>query len=180
MIDPAHGYMNKRHARTAQGFTLLEVSLVLFVMALLVGLSVYSFGGVSAEEDLRRPATELQRMTMEAVRRASLYEKPQVILFDQKGFIMRYRADFDGKSRNEDERLWQRRIDIPPQMKLTLRRWGSDKFAAAAGQRLIIAPSGLCEPLTARFELQNSWLEMTFDPLSGNVMDEEMNVEAAP
>ncbi|WP_075090517.1 pilus assembly FimT family protein [Verrucomicrobium spinosum] len=51
--------------RGPQGFTLLEISIVLFIMALLVGLCIYSFGGLTAERELRKPVMELQRMTME-------------------------------------------------------------------------------------------------------------------
>jgi type II secretory pathway pseudopilin PulG len=163
-------------ADSSAGFTLLEMCLVLFVMALLVGVSVFSFGGVSQEEALRRPVSEFQRMVMEAVRRASLYERPQVIAFDAKGFAMKYRSDANGQVSSDDSQIWQRRVEMPAKMRLTIRRFGSDKFAPAAGQRLIIAPSGLCEPIAARFELDGSYLMIELDPLSGVVRNEEMSV----
>lgn len=162
--------------RGSPGFTLLEISIVLFIMVLLMGLCVYSFGGLTAERELRKPVTELQRMTMEAVRRATLQEKPQVILFEPTGFAIRYRQDPDGLRQKDDDEYYIRRVKIPPAMKLTLRRWGSEKFVPSPGQRLIVAASGLCEPLTARFELGSSWLEVTVDPLSGRVMDEGMHI----
>jgi len=158
----------------AGGFTLLEMCIVLFVMALLVGISVFSFGGVTQEEALRRPALEMQRMVMEAVRRSSLYERPQTIAFDAKGFAMRYRTDVNGQATNDDQQVWQRRVQMPPDMQLSLRRFGSDKFTPAAGQRLVVAPSGLCEPIAARFQMDGSWIEIAFDPLSGVVRDETM------
>ncbi|HSJ01556.1 MAG: Tfp pilus assembly protein FimT/FimU [Verrucomicrobium sp.] len=164
------------HPAQRGGFTLLEMTVVMFIMCLLVGLCVYSFAGLTAEDELRRPATELQRMTMEAVRRASLHEKSQLIIFEPKGFAIRYKSDPDGIRRQEDQQTWVRRVSTPPTMKMLLRRWGSEKFVPAPGQRLVIASSGLCEPLTARFELNGSWLEITLDPLSGRVIDESMNV----
>lgn len=159
-----------------QGFTLMEISITLFIMALLVGICIYSFGGLTAETELRKPVSELQRMTMEAVRRAALQEKAQVILFEPTGFAIRYRQEPDGLKQREDDQTLIRRVKIPPAMKLTLRRWGSEKFTPAAGQRLVVAASGLCEPLTARFELGPSWLEVTVDPLSGRVIDEGMHI----
>lgn len=166
-----------RHpGRAKSGFTLLELVIVLVIMALLMGVAVVNFDGVDAERDLRRPASELQRMTMEAVRRAGLYERPQMILFDARGFAMRYRTDADGRRESGDNAVWQRRVDLPPAMKLSLRRFGSNRFAPAAGQRLSIAPGGLCEPVTARFELGASWIEVTLDPLSGGVADEAMHI----
>ena len=173
-MTPALSTRTRNHA---SGFTLLEMCMVLFVMALLVGISVFSFGGVSQEEALRRPALEMQRMVMEAVRRSTLYERPQTIAFDARGFAMRYRTDVNGQLSKDDQQVWQRRVDLPPSVRLSLRRFGSDKFNAAAGQRLVVAPSGLCEPIAARFQMGDSWIEIAFDPLSGVVRDESLYIK---
>lgn len=154
----------------------MEMTLVMLVMALIIGMAAYSFGGVSGEEVLRRPASEFQKMVLESVRRASLYERPQVIVFDRQGFLFRYRGDQDAGSSDGDEQVWQRRVEVPLEMVVKLRRWGQNQFAAAPGQRLVIAPGGLCEPLTVRFEHLGSWLELTLDPLSGGVAEEAMFV----
>lgn len=159
------------------GFTLLEMVIVLFIMALLMGLAVMRFDSVSGQQEIRRPVSELQRMTQDAVRRAVLYERPQVILFDARGFAMNYKTDVNGQADAQDPVVWRRRVDTPPAMKLMLRRFGSEKFTPAAGQRLVVAPGGLCEPLTARFELGPSWIEVTLDPLSGGVQEEAMNIQ---
>jgi prepilin-type N-terminal cleavage/methylation domain-containing protein len=160
-----------------RAFTLLEVVIVLTIMSLLIGIAVVSVNTVGKEQDVRRPVSEFTRMTQEAVQRAGIYERAQVILFDKKGFSMRYRTDADGRFTADDTKVWQRRVEIPDGMKFTLRRFGSTKFAPAAGQRLVIAPGGLCEPLTARFELNGSWIETSLDPLSGGPRDEEMNIQ---
>jgi hypothetical protein len=159
---------------------LLEISLVLFVMSLLVGTCIYSFAGLTAEQEIRRPATEFQRMTMEAVRRAALHEKPQVIVFEPRGFAIRYRTDPDGSASPADQQAWVRRVTLPQGMKMSLRRWGQERMQPAAGQRLVVAPGGLCEPLTARFELGSSWFELTLDPLSGGMAEEAMSLSASP
>jgi prepilin-type N-terminal cleavage/methylation domain-containing protein len=163
--------------RPVRGFTLLEMVIVLAIMALLTGVAVMSFDSVGHQQELRRPVSELLRMTAEAVQRASLYERAQVINFDTEGFSMRYKTDADGRTSAGDTQLWQRRVDTPANLKFTLRRFGSEKFVAAAGQRLVIAPGGLCEPLTARFELGPSWIEIVLDPLSGGAQSETMNIQ---
>jgi prepilin-type N-terminal cleavage/methylation domain-containing protein len=165
---------NRLHPR---GFTLLEVVIVLVIMSLLIGMAVVSVNSIDQEQDVRRPVSEFTRMTQEAVQRAGIYERPQVIQFDKKGFSMRYRTDADGRITTDDTKVWQRRVEIPDGMKFTLRRFGSTKFAPAAGQRLVIAPGGLCEPLTARFELNGSWIETSLDPLSGGPRDEAMFIQ---
>ena len=64
-----------------------------------------------------------------------------------------------------------------PNLKLTLQRFGSEKFAPAAGQRLVVAPGGLCEPLTARFELGSSWIEISSIRSAAAAREEAMNIQ---
>ena len=157
---------------------------MMLVMALVMGIAAYSFGGVSGEEVLRRPASEFQRVVLESVRRAALYERPQVIAFDKQGFLVRHpQADQPqrglqamGKIQSEQAQMWQRRVMLPGGMTAKLRRWGQRNFTPAAGQRMVIAPGGLCEPLTLRLEQGASWMELTLDPLSGGVAEEAMHV----
>lgn len=160
----------------AQGFTLLELCVVLMVMALMIGMAVFSFQGLDGEAAIRRPASELESMAKEAVRRASVYETPQVIVFEKAGFIMRYRQDKElGKNTDEDAK-WQRRVTVPPQMKIFIKRWGATKWVPAPGEHWIISAGGFCEPLEVRLELGESFLQMQFDPLSGGVREESMRV----
>jgi type II secretory pathway pseudopilin PulG len=161
----------------ATGFTLLEMVIVLAIMILLTGVAVISFDSMGREQELRRPVTELQRMTQEAVRRAGTYERSQTITFDSSGFAMRYKSHANGKIDGDDRALWERRVDLPRRMKLTLRRFGATKFTSAAGQQLVIRPGGICEPLTARFEIGSAWIEVALDPLSGGMREETMNIQ---
>lgn len=164
-----------RPSRT-QGFTLLELCVVMMVMALMIGLAVFSFQGLDGEGAMRRPASELESMAKEAVRRASLYESPQVIAFEKTGFVMQYRQDTDPSRKTEKSEKWQRRVTVPPEMKILIRRWGSKKWVPAPGEHWIISAGGFCEPLEVRLELGESFLQMEFDPLSGGVREESMRV----
>jgi hypothetical protein len=122
---------------------------------------------------LRKPVLQFKDLTAEAVRRATLYERPQVLIFDKAGMVMplRVRSQGDGTAPRV------KRFTLPPGMSLTLRRFGSDKFIPAEGQRLMVSPSGLCEPLTARFQQGESWFEVTLDPLTGGAKEERMVVK---
>ena len=80
-----------------RGFTLLEMVIVLAIMALLMGVAVMSFDTVSQEQELRRPVSELQRMTAGGRAARRHLRKAQVIIFDARGFAMRYRTDADGR-----------------------------------------------------------------------------------
>ena len=161
----------------ASAFTLLEITVVMFVMAVIVGVSVYSFSGVSGEEALRRPAVEFQSMVQEAMRRASLEEKPQVIEFDAKGFATRYRHAGPGRVAGADGE-WIKRVAPPDDMRISLKRWREKAFTPASGQQMELLPGGLCEPLSLRFEQAGSWLEITLHPLTGGVREEALYVKA--
>ncbi len=161
---------------STQGFTLLELCITMLVMALMMGMAVYSYQGLNAEGDIRRPASELESMAKEAVRRASLYEAPQFIHFEKTGFFMKYKQDADLSRSEQESAAWQRRVTVPEEMKIFLKRWGSKRWMLATGEKWAISPGGLCEPLQVRLELGKSFLEMDFDPLSGGVREESMRV----
>lgn len=158
---------------------------MLAIIAILMGVAVVSFDSVSLESTMRQPVNEFQRMTQEAMRRASLYDMPQVIRFDHKSFALHYRqrsqseqpTPTHGFSTEHTTLLPKRTVEMMQGMRVSLRRFGSDKFLPAAGQRLMISPGGICEPLTIRFEYQLSWVEATLDPLSGMISDEAMHLE---
>ncbi|MEI6535120.1 MAG: prepilin-type N-terminal cleavage/methylation domain-containing protein, partial [Verrucomicrobiaceae bacterium] len=82
----------------ARGFTLLEMTMVLFIMAIFVTIGIFSFQGSSEEEILRKPAAELQRMAREAVSRAGTYEEQQEIVFLKDGFGTRIHGEVDLKA----------------------------------------------------------------------------------
>lgn len=163
--------------RGAPAFTLLEMVVVLVIITLLVGVGVMSFDGLLREQEMRRPVSELKRMTQEAVRRAVQHERPQVIVFDGNGFSTRGEKAPQAANGSHQAPPLVDHARLPDGMTLVLRRFGAAKFTAAGGQRLMVTPGGLCEPLTARFEQGHSWIEVTLDPLTGGVAEESMVIE---
>ncbi len=163
--------------RCSAGFTLLELTVVLFIMALFVTVAAVSFQGIDGEQVLREPAEELQRMAREAVRRAGMYEQPQVIVFDKHGFGTRYRDDVNATPENGGTTQWLRRVQIPEDISCQMKHWGQKEWKPAAGQRWMVQPSGLCEPLTVRLERGRSYIEMQFNPLTGGVAEEHMSIQ---
>ena len=162
--------------RLPDGYTLIEITLVIFIMALFIGIAAVSFSGLSSEQDLKKPAAELEIMAREAVRRAGMYEQPQVIVFEKTGFAMRYQEDASALASGADTNIWVRHTDVPGNMKILLKHWGMKKWMPAAGERWIVLPSGLCEPIQVRMELGRSYIEMEFNPLTGAIADENMEV----
>ena len=160
----------------AAGFTLLELCIVVFIMVLMLGIAAFSFQGMDGEQTMRRPASELQALAKEAIRRAGLYEQPQIIVFDKTGFVMRYRSDADFDPKTETRQEWEHVVKVPERMHILIKHWDSTRWLPAAGERWIISAGGFCEQLQVRFELGESFLQMEFDPLSGSAKDESMRI----
>lgn len=166
--------------RSSTGFTLLEMSVVLFIMAILAGLCIHNFSSLSQEDVIRKPVVELQRMTMGAMRRVAASAEAEVIAFEPRGFTIQYRRAADGLEATGKQERWQRRVTVPEGMKVLLKRFGASSFQPAAGQQVLFLPGSLCEPMTARFELGTSWLQIRLDPLTGGVAEEEMHIAPKP
>ncbi len=146
--------------------------MVMFIMAIFISVAAFSFQGVTDEQILRTPAAELQRMAREAVSRAGIYEQPETIVFEKTGFGIRYRGEVSATGDGESTQYWLRRVQMPPDMKILMKRWGQTKWLPAAGQHWMALPSGLCEPLSIRLEWGRSFTEMQFHPLTGGVAEE--------
>lgn len=151
--------------------------MVMFIMAIFIGVATFSFQGVTDEQILRTPAAELQRMAREAVGRAGIYEQPETIVFEKSGFGIRYRGEASATG-EDNTQYWLRRVEPPPDMRVLMKRWGQSKWLPAAGQTWMVLPSGLCEPLSIRLEWGQSFTEMQFHPLTGGVAEE--NTYIAP
>lgn len=171
LMKPAASMSLQPLIRYPAGFTLLEMTMVIFIMAIFISVAAFSFQGVTDEQILRTPAAELQRMAHEAVSRAGIYEQQETIVFEKAGFGIRYRGDASAAG-GGNAQYWLRRVQTPPNMRLLMKRWGQDRWVPAAGQQWVALPSGLCEPLSIRMEWGRSFTEMQFHPLTGGVADE--------
>ncbi len=60
--------------------------------------------------------------------------------------------------------------------KLTVRRAGAKEFLPVAGQRMLLRPGGLCEPLTLRWQEDARWISATLDPLTASFLELEDNL----
>jgi|UniRef100_UPI0037845C49 prepilin-type N-terminal cleavage/methylation domain-containing protein len=134
--------------RRAAGFTLLEMIVVLVIAALIIGVGASAVAQLTEEHELRKVAHDAEVMLLQAVTRALANTQPQSVNLEELG----------------------------RQAKLTVRRMGADEFTPAAGQRLLLRPGGLCEPLTLRWQKDAAWISATLDPLTGGFTETEENL----
>lgn len=134
--------------RRAAGFTLLEMIVVLVIAALIIGIGAAAVAQLTEEHELRKVANDAEGMLMRAVTRTLATTQPQSVSLEELG----------------------------RQANLTVRRMGAEEFAPAAGQRLLLRPGGLCEPLTLRWQKDAVWISATLDPLTGGFAETEENL----
>ena len=158
---------HNKPSRSDQGFTLLEMGLVLFILLIIAGMAIPMTTGMIAQERLKGQARELQDYASSARKLAVTENRPYEILLTDKGFSLeRYLTGEKAK------------VDVVRSKKLasnvsyTVQRWGEKGFGKPARESWVFQPDGLCEPIRVHFESKGGWVEYTFNPLTARPRDE--------
>jgi type II secretion system protein H len=152
---------SRAHHRRA-GYTLLEISLVVAIVALLVGASVPLVSGFTREQRLRDVVRDLLVLAKTARTDAMTTGRPSLVIFAKKGFALRRGGE---KEPSEFAAL-------PGGVTYTLRPFGTEKSERPDGQVWLFQPSGLSEPLQVRITEGDAWIEVEFDPLTAGIIGE--------
>lgn len=68
-------------------------------------------------------------------------------------------------------------IGINPDIQVTVRHWNTDKFLTPTETVIPVwrfDPDGLCEPITVRMVLDDSYAQDTYHPLNAGIADSEL------
>ena len=144
----------------SQGFTLLELVVVMCVMMLMIGLGLVSFRYFDDKDPFEEPAAKLSQMSKFALHSAALRHQVQVIGFDKTGFSLLGASEGQGAH-----------FAVPGDMKIMIYRWGGKTWSKAEGHTWNFSEQGICEPIKVRFEGAEGFRELVFHPLTGNPVD---------
>jgi prepilin-type N-terminal cleavage/methylation domain-containing protein len=153
--------------RPQLGFTLLEVCVVLFIVAVLFAVAGPPTARLFQEEQLRRPVRELQSFAKEARRAALVENRSYQVLLMNDGYVLR---PSDPKEGTEQVRA---DYQLPRGVTYAVRRVNDTGFKGTADARWIFLPNGLCEPITFLFQRGQDWIKFRIDPLSARIEAEE-------
>lgn len=179
-----------RTCKRSPGFTLLEIIIVLSIAAIVmsgaVGFMMYS----SDERALRDYSGQIELLAKRAHTTAILKQTSYAIEFRQGAVRMLTlaRALEDTKTvrgrriggelvANEGDE--ERQIDLKEGINSSIRRWNSDKWISTEKDNIFIwrfDPDGLCEPITVRLSLGDSWSEDTYSPLTAAISDHQIEI----
>ena len=172
-----------------RGFTLLEICLVLFIAILLVGFAIPVTASLMSEQRLREPARQLELLVKTARRQAVQENRPYEILMSGTGFLLQPVLDAKTSEQQlsppqpvegeESEAAAEVPVPLEPleyrlpaDVTYLIQHWGVDKAAKPAEDHWVFQATGLCEPMIIRFQREESYLEITFNPLTASVDDE--------
>jgi prepilin-type N-terminal cleavage/methylation domain-containing protein len=168
------------------GFTLLEIVIVLAIAAVVmggaVGLMVYS----SDERVLRNASGEIELLAKRARTTAILLQTPYALEFregivklmplaeagrDEK-FTVGGRKIGGEEVREDDAERWE--YVLEGGMRVFMRRWNSEEFLSTRKNTVHVwrfDPNGLCEPVSIKLELDDSWIEDSYHPLTATIRE---------
>lgn len=153
------------HHRAA-AFTLLEIMVVLAIAALIIVIGAGALQNITEENELRKASEGVEGLFMKAVHQAYASSIPQAVTFDEQGVVTLLGTNPQADTASPS-------VALPQGTRLMLRRMGADKLVPAAGQRVLMRPGGLCEPLLLQFTWKGSTLSASLDPLTGGFTDVE-------
>jgi prepilin-type N-terminal cleavage/methylation domain-containing protein len=120
------------------GFTLIELSIVLAIVAVITGLALFTFTGAKVDLQRQGIAREfkvyLERARFDSVKRRAALEADQarIVLNGPSSFTARIDFDGDGSLGTNDSRL----VD----------------FRQRSGTQIVVSNEGLAYPVTIRFD----------------------------
>lgn len=173
---------NKPH----RAFTLLEIVIVLAIAAVVmggaVGLMVYS----SDERVLRNASGEIELLAKRARTTAILLQTPYALEFRERVVRLLPLAEagrdeettVGGRNIGGEEVLTEsaERWEYPMEdgVEVFVRRWNSADWLPTRKNAVHVwrfDPNGLCEPLSVKLALGDSWSEDIYHPLTGAVRE---------
>jgi hypothetical protein len=140
--------------------------MVVAIIALVIGATIPMTSSFTREQRLRDVVRELLVLAKTARADAMTTGRAAEVVFEKRGFGLRRPGD---KELSET-------LALPRDMKYVLIPFGSEKAVRPDGQRWIFQPAGLCEPITFRVEEDEAFMEVTFDPLTAGIAEENFYI----
>ncbi len=178
-----------RTTKPRQGFTLIEIVMVLAIAAIImggaVGLMIYS----SDERNLRNASGEIELLAKRARTIAILHQTPYALEFregivrllplaqagqSEKKSPSTKRSDPQPVAEPTDE---NRQLALEDGMAVSIRHWNSEEWLGTVKNTTHVwrfDPDGLCEPISVRLTLNNSWSEDTYHPLTATIRESQL------
>jgi prepilin-type N-terminal cleavage/methylation domain-containing protein len=186
----------KTSKKPSAGFTLIELVMVLGISAMVLGGAVTVMVFSTDERDLRNASGEIQLLAKRARTISILHQTPyalefrpgkvRLLPFSEAGADERKTALGRSIGGDKVERVEpggrtpvREEVTISGDIAVFIRRWNSDALLPMSERVTHVwrfDPDGLCEPVSVRLVLDESWAEDSFHPLTAGVQDSQLEV----
>jgi type II secretory pathway pseudopilin PulG len=153
--------------RRIAGFTMLEVCVVLFILAVLFVVTMPVASHLLDEEKLQAPIRELQTFARTARRDAMMEDHSYEVLLLNDSYVLR---PVDGAKNTEKKPMT---YGLPSDVTFAIKRLGDREFGKQTEARWVFSPNGLCEPIVFLFQRGSDWVRCRVDPLTATIENEE-------
>ena len=164
----------------------MEIVVVLAIAAILMGGAVSMMVFSSDERLLRDASGEVEVLAKRARMTAILQQTPYALEF-REGVVRMMplaQAGQDEKKTAGGHRIGGepvvqtagegREYVLKDGMNVLIRRWNSEQWFTTLKDVVHVwrfDPNGLCEPISVKFTLENSWAEDSYHPLTATIRD---------
>jgi prepilin-type N-terminal cleavage/methylation domain-containing protein len=185
----------KTRNRAQEGFSLIEIVMVLAIAAILLGGAVALMVFSSDERALRDVSGQVELLAKRARTVAILQQTPYALEF--RPGIVRLLPLAEAGQQEEKTALGQTvggervvaagpngpvhdQISLDPSMASFVRRWNAEEWLPMSDRIIHVwrfDPDGLCEPLGVRLTIGSNYIEDTYHPLTATIHDTAMEVK---
>src|ERR1700726_4318173 len=149
-----------------RAFTILEVCVVLFIIAVMFSVAVPTASHLLDEEKLQGPIRELQTFARTARRNAIMEDRTYEVLLLNDSYLWR---PVDG---SKDSGRKPVTYALPAGVTFAIKRLSDRDFLKQADASWLFSSNGLCEPMKFLFQREGNSVRFQVDPLTATIHKE--------
>jgi Tfp pilus assembly protein FimT len=154
-----------------RAFTILEVCVVLFIIAVMFSVAMPTASHLLEEEKLQGPIRELQTFARTARRNAIMENRNYEVLLLNDSYLLR---PVDGSKDSGQKPIT---YELPDGVTFSIKRVGDREFRPQEDASWFFSANGLCEPLKFLFQRKGDWVRFRVDPLTATIQKEESLIQ---
>jgi len=179
--------MNRAHSLRRSGFTLLEMCMVLFIIALLFGVTMPAMQSAFTEQHVRKDAHQLALMVKTAMIQSAEQHRAYVIDLTTTSMALHPmgQAAKEADASTDDSDAGANTLAItdvevtsdfdPPNKLLAPDLQKANAWVDMPPTSWVFQPGELCPATRVRLARGDAYVEMSFSALTGNVENEGAN-----
>lgn len=159
------------------GFTLLELLIVLAIGALLVGGASFAISSLLRERQLHKPTQQIRQVIQQSVRKSAQENQPwQLIFINREIFAAPLSQDPKQVIATQDPAC-----SLPQLSELSIFPSAADGWLLANRTPIFvyIDHAHFAPPFQIRLRSKYGWIEQTFDPLTGELINQSSSTKSA-